>query len=362
MKSNSDLFKQAIAEAKSVREAAIANAKEALEESLTPHLKTMLAQKLQEMEDSTYEEDSEDENLEDVEGMEGLNDLETIDDADEDIDVADMSKEDLENLIRDIIAAEMGAGHEDLEGEEDLEGMEGEESEDLGDLEDLDNEVEDEEIDLDELLAELSTAEESVEGDYKKVKEEGYDTADAAGDALDKTILPALQSLVKKGGEIGAKAMKALEALGSAAGHAIRNEAEDSKMYTDMDASKDLQEALKTVRNLKEKLDEVNVLNAKLLYLTKILKSTDLSESRKVNIVAAFDKAETVKEAKLIYSTVIENLTERKTSKKNEFLKEAKMKGRMRGIRTQAGNKPEILTEQAKIVKRWQELAQINKK
>ena len=50
--SNKDLLKQAIAEAKTIREAAIANAKEALEETLTPHLKEMLAQKLQEMEDA----------------------------------------------------------------------------------------------------------------------------------------------------------------------------------------------------------------------------------------------------------------------------------------------------------------------
>ena len=54
---NKDLFKQAIAEAKSIREAAIANAKEALEESLTPHLKDMLAAKLQEMDDSVVEEE-----------------------------------------------------------------------------------------------------------------------------------------------------------------------------------------------------------------------------------------------------------------------------------------------------------------
>ena len=52
---NKDLFKQAIAEAKSVREAAIANAKEALEETLTPHLKDMLAAKLQEMEEKSDE-------------------------------------------------------------------------------------------------------------------------------------------------------------------------------------------------------------------------------------------------------------------------------------------------------------------
>ena len=50
-----DLFKQAIAEAKSVREAAIANAKEALEETLTPHLKDMLAAKLQEMDAKSEE-------------------------------------------------------------------------------------------------------------------------------------------------------------------------------------------------------------------------------------------------------------------------------------------------------------------
>ena len=54
---NKDLFKQAIAEAKSVREAAIANAKEALEETLTPHLKDMLAAKLQEMETPEVEEE-----------------------------------------------------------------------------------------------------------------------------------------------------------------------------------------------------------------------------------------------------------------------------------------------------------------
>ena len=67
---NKDLFKQAIAEAKSVREAAIANAKVALEESLTPHLKDMLAAKLQEMEDKDLEEapkhDKKDETIEEA--------------------------------------------------------------------------------------------------------------------------------------------------------------------------------------------------------------------------------------------------------------------------------------------------------
>jgi hypothetical protein len=65
---NKDLFKQAIAEAKSVRSAAIANAKEALEETLTPHLKDMLAAKLQEMDESDIEEEVVDEGLGNDEG------------------------------------------------------------------------------------------------------------------------------------------------------------------------------------------------------------------------------------------------------------------------------------------------------
>ena len=42
------IFKES---AKAVKESAIANAKAALEESFTPHLKTMLSHKLQEMEE-----------------------------------------------------------------------------------------------------------------------------------------------------------------------------------------------------------------------------------------------------------------------------------------------------------------------
>ena len=49
MATNRDLLKEAIADAKSVKEVAIANAKLALEEAFTPHLKNMLSAKLQEV-------------------------------------------------------------------------------------------------------------------------------------------------------------------------------------------------------------------------------------------------------------------------------------------------------------------------
>ena len=51
MATNRDLLKEAIADAKAVKEMAIANAKAALEEAFTPQLQSMLSAKLQEMEE-----------------------------------------------------------------------------------------------------------------------------------------------------------------------------------------------------------------------------------------------------------------------------------------------------------------------
>ena len=54
-----DILKEAIADAKAVRETALQNAKMALEEAFTPQLKNMLSAKLKEdeMEDDDTEED-----------------------------------------------------------------------------------------------------------------------------------------------------------------------------------------------------------------------------------------------------------------------------------------------------------------
>ena len=220
---NKDLFKQAIAEAKSIREAAIANAKEALEETLTPHLKDMLAAKLQEMDDSAVEEEVVNESEEVAETIEeapakGEDEMEEgkhedemeegkhedemeeaieeapveeapgedaedadaegdseesedeAEDGEEEIEVKDMEVDDLKDLIRDIIAQE----HEKmgLDGGEDHSDMDaGEMEPEMGDI----PAAEDEEIDLDELLAELDeiSEEEANEGKHEDEMEEG---------------------------------------------------------------------------------------------------------------------------------------------------------------------------------------------
>jgi len=211
---NKDLLKQAIAEAKSVREAAIANAKEALEETLTPHLKDMLAAKLQEMEDKDVDEvavneieeevdeakdDKKDEAIEEEltevepvgeaeveeaeddseesedeapidEPADDIEDADGEEDAvDGDEDLKDLSVDQFKDMIRDIIAQEMGAG----DGEElPADDMDGGDIEGMGDeapIEEpeLDGGSEEEEIDLDELLAEL----EAISEDEAPVEE-----------------------------------------------------------------------------------------------------------------------------------------------------------------------------------------------
>jgi len=52
-------------------------------------------------------------------------------------------------------------------------------------------------------------------------------------------------------------------------------------------------------------LQEINLLNAKLLYTNKIFRNKSLTESQKVKVLAAFDKAKNKQEAQLIYETLL---------------------------------------------------------
>jgi hypothetical protein len=379
---NKDLFKQAIAEAKSVREAAIANAKEALEETLTPHLKDMLAAKLQEMEEKDVKEeevvdeaqgniDAHEENpadqleeeltFEEEEGEEESEESEEeaedaeVEDAEEEVEVKDMEVEDLKDLIRDIIAQEMGAEEagEEIPGEElpadDMVGAE-----------------DDEEIDLDELLRELGEVEEGSHNKDHDSMEEGDENDEIDGHLFtqeeveevksgygvgtigkDNPVVNFINKIAAKGGELGKEAMEVLRYAGSSAGKAMRNEEEIAE----------LNEAIETVNSLKAQLQEVNLLNAKLLYVNKVFKANNLTESQKVNVIAAFDKAETVKEAKLVFETVSENVVG-KATKSN--IKESKLGMASKATGTTA-SKPEVISEVSDAVKRMQKLAGIIK-
>ena len=70
-----------------------------------------------------------------------------------------------------------------------------------------------------------------------------------------------------------------------------------------------------TIGELRNELNEVNLLNAKLLYTNKIFKAKNLTESEKIKVLNTFDKAETVKEVKLVFETLTESF--RPTAKKS---------------------------------------------
>ena len=70
----------------------------------------------------------------------------------------------------------------------------------------------------------------------------------------------------------------------------------------------ELGEAVDTIKSLQSELNEINLLNAKLLYTNKIFRNKSLTESQKIKVLTAFDKATTKKEVELVYETLQEGL------------------------------------------------------
>ncbi len=86
----------------------------------------------------------------------------------------------------------------------------------------------------------------------------------------------------------------------------------------------EINEAYSAVKFLRTKLSEVNLLNAKLLYVNKLFRN-NLTETQKVKIIETFDRAKTVREAKLVYATLSESITAAKGSTKQNATKKSVM-------------------------------------
>ena len=237
--------------------------------------------------------------------------------AEGDEDLADLSVDQFKDMIRDIIAQEIG--HSDAPADDmdagDIEGM-GDEAP----AEEPEMGAEEEEIDLDELIREL---EDVTEGDKEEKEMEE---------------------------EVTEETSNQVEAQSDGKSYNINRVAD---LKEDKAESSELDQALETIETLKKELNEVNILNSKLLYVNKIFKSTNLSESQKVNVIAAFDKAETVKEVKLVYETVSDNVG----TKKETTIKEHK--GSASKATGTTAKKPEVIAEVSDAVRRMQKLAGI---
>ena len=89
----------------------------------------------------------------------------------------------------------------------------------------------------------------------------------------------------------------------------MKKEKEDKKEDEDKKKlKKELDEAYSAIETLKDELNEINLLNAKLLYTNKIFKAKNLNESQKVKVLSSFDKAKNVGEVKMVFETLNEGI------------------------------------------------------
>ena len=414
-----DILKEAIADAKTVKETAIANAKAALEEAFTPQLKSMLATKLEEMdkedmdeaEDMRHKDDKgpdrgaerkslnseprynkkkdldeekEDKMDEEIDLDEILAEIEEMDkkdidedeatrkeeegyidgeeDADEDkdeeeLDLDDMSDDDLKDFIEDVIADMVASG--ELEAGENFE-EEGEEEVDVDVEDDVDVEIseakkKDKEDDKDKMEEAVGNP---ISTSVKAGSKNKYD------EDFMKAVKDDLQKLMSK---VGLKEEDEIDEAASgtptSTSYSKGNKYDEDFMKAVKDdlaklmkkvglKEEELDEAYNTIESLKSDLNEVNLLNAKLLYTNKIFKAKTLTESQKVKVLGAFDKAGTVKETKLVFETLSEGLKAKKKSPIKESLGSAS-----RVSRSVNAKKPIIETDP--MVERFKKLAGI---
>jgi hypothetical protein len=93
------------------------------------------------------------------------------------------------------------------------------------------------------------------------------------------------------------------------------DEAEESEK------DKEIEEAYKTIKSLQRTINEVNLLNAKLLFANKLFRAHNMTNEQKVKVIETLDRTKSVREVKLVFSTLAENFkytsTTNKTTKKS---------------------------------------------
>jgi len=329
----SDLLKQAIADARAVKETALANAKLALQEAFAPRLENMLQSKLiGEIEG----EDDVDVNM-DLDAEAGM-------DAEAPID-GEMGGEEDFNWTDDTLAANVGGQDYSFQV-----GMAGEDEEDLGDefgaepgMEDAmgDEMPAEDDLNLEEILRELEMpADEEPVDDYDvDTVTEGEDYEEMGDDEEDiNEIIEAILRETDMGME-----------------PPVGNEEDITALKTENEElEKNLDEAYRTVKHLNSVINEVNLLNAKLLYTNKLFRNFDLNEGQKMKVIENFDRAVSPREAKLVFATLAESFT--KPTQKRAMVKES---AASRATRTTAPSKEttQILSEGFELANRWKKLA-----
>jgi len=419
-----DILKEAIADAKAVREVALANAKAALEEAFTPKLQSMLSAKLSET--LNEEEDELEENKEEtVSEITGMDEEEDTMDENENLD----EEIDLEEILSELELEEGEDSKEETVDEVKAEDDELEEAANTPDkpnyradqVADVFNNAEDthqglkedKAFDLDALLEEINNLDETEEVDEswsdpkRRVNDDNPDKWKSGNSDFDESwsdpkrrvnddnpdkwksgnsdfdegetnevlgvAAAGVAGLVAAAGglsaiemaaedpEFQAKYPKVAKAL--AMMQSMGKSAADTKRHEEVAKDEELAETKAALETVRTELNEVNLLNSKLLYVNRIFKANNLNDSQKLRVVESLDKADCIKEAKLIYETIkdtfnVANASKRSFQNKTKSLKEGiGMASKATG--TSTAPIKEVITESDNMVNRFQKLANI---
>ena len=310
---NSKLLKEAIADAKAVRETALANAKIALEEAFTPKLQSMLSKKLQEeLEGDESEEEVELTQENDVSSEIGGGDGNKMPAA----KAFSSAAESDELAAADVDKISAAVGSEDENAEKVAGITEGEEEEDVTGATPETGMNEEEEMDdvdseIDEIIKELEAAADDEESYATEGEEE------EAAPVAEPTEAPAVEEPVAEEDEIDLDEILREMGYGDepAEEEAPVAATEGEESGEELDALKaelksvqsELGEAISVIKSLKGTINEVNLLNAKLLYVNKLFRSFNLTNEQKSKVVETLDRTKNVREVKLVFSTIAES-------------------------------------------------------
>jgi hypothetical protein len=362
---NSKLLKEAIADAKAVKETALANAKIALEEAFTPRLQSILSQKMRaeaEAEDMDAEKVDEELTSTGIGSKSGNNTTVTPGanptlDANTDLSVgvkkdsgkpeqagtdykkvADISEEEnpfaqqddaMAGDDKDAEIAELKARLAELEGEngeeteenpfaaaegEDEMGMDdmgmdsemGDDSMDMG----SDDEESEDDMDLEAIIRELEA---SINGDDSQEEVPGEEEesmyenlADGSEAGTDKGETPKVV-VTNEAEEDDKDDLEEILREMEADMKDDKEKVDEEKEEDEKEMKADLQEAYKTIKSLQKTINEVNLLNAKLLFANKLFRAHNMTNEQKVKVIETLDRTNSVREVKLVYSTLAEN-------------------------------------------------------
>ena len=373
---SSKLLKEAIADAKAVRETALANAKLQLEEAFTPRLKSILSQKLRaeaedmEADDEMGGEEEEEKVEEELSSSNiGGGAQPTLDsaEAEDELGAADVTKTSgkPEDEVEDYDFAKSITEEEDEDSAEDAaeDAAEYNEEEDMED--DSMEAPSEDDLDLEAIIRELE--DELGSEDAAEDEAEMQEDADNVDDDMDAANPNAYVQEAE--GEDEGSAEDAAEDEQELNIEAIIKELEDEEAAEEEEKAavaeakalkSELAEAISVIKTLKSTINEINLLNAKLLYSNKLFRGYNLTNEQKSKVIDSFDRTGTIREVKLVYSTIAESMKMGGSIKKVESVKRI-TEGASKPQKS-TGVEKQIISENSAYSDRFKQLAGLLKK